>query len=385
VFAVLAVAAVLGVAVLLGSLWLEHRTAVELPALTGRFAVGRAVYDWRDERTRELLVWIWYPSSAGPSAAADDYLPPRLRAEVERARPPLISRFLTRDLSKVRIHSTRNPDVSPLQQSFPVVILRAGASAEVWNYSALAEDLASHGYVVVGFDTPYRTGLVVFPDGRVFRRSPDNDPERWSAREREHRASALLDAWTADAAFVLDRLERLNTTDADRFRGRLDMTRVGIFGHSFGGAAAAQFCREDPRCRAGVDVDGALHGRVIEAGIDRPFLFLLSDHGGESDPESLGILANIQSVYGRLPANGRLRVVINGANHFTFTDDGALLKSRLLRGVLRLFGKLRIGGRRQLEVTSYCLHTFFDAYLKEADGSPIRIASPRYPELRAME
>jgi len=68
-------------------------------------------------------------------------------------------------------------------------------------------------------------------------------------------------------AFVLDRLERLNTSDASgKFTGRLDMTRVGVFGHSFGGAAALQFCHEDSRCKAGIDVDGAPHGSAIQAG-----------------------------------------------------------------------------------------------------------------------
>jgi predicted dienelactone hydrolase len=104
----------------------------------------------------------------------------------------------------------------------------------------------------------------------------------------------LLTAWIADIAFVLDRLERLNSSDASgKFAGRLDMSRVGIFGHSFGGATAAQFCHEDSRCKAGVDVDGTPHGSVIQAGINRPFLFLLSDHSRESDPESHHILANI--------------------------------------------------------------------------------------------
>jgi predicted dienelactone hydrolase len=57
-----------------------------------------------------------------------------------------------------------------------VVILRAGASLEVLSYSTLAEDLASHGYVVVGIDAPYRTWTVVFPGGRVLRRTPENNP-----------------------------------------------------------------------------------------------------------------------------------------------------------------------------------------------------------------
>src|ERR1700726_3375353 len=94
-FAGLAMLGVVGVAALLVSLWLEHRTEVTLPTPTGGFAVGRALYDWADEETldtlapgpgikRELLVWIWYPAVAGPSAAIDDYLPAPSRTAVER-------------------------------------------------------------------------------------------------------------------------------------------------------------------------------------------------------------------------------------------------------------------------------------------------------------
>lgn len=228
-FAVLAMLGVLGAGGLLESLWLEHRTEITLPTPTGSFAVGRATYSWADDVTsdtlapvpgakRELLVWIWYPSAAGQSTAMmDDYLPAPVRAEAERARGVLISRFLTRDLSKVRAHSIRNADVSPRQRSYPVVIMRAGAFAEVWNYSTLAEDLASHGYVVVGFDAPYRTNEVVFPDGRVMRRTQENNPElclELKGPEQARCMNRLLTAWTADIAFVLDRLERLKTSDA---------------------------------------------------------------------------------------------------------------------------------------------------------------------------
>jgi predicted dienelactone hydrolase len=197
----------------------------------------------------------------------------------------------------------------------------------------------------------------------------------------------LLAAWTADIAFVLDRVERLNAADASgKFTGRLDMARVGVFGHSFGGATAAQFCSQDARCKAGIDVDGSLHGSVLQAGIHKPFMFLLSDHGDfSSDAESRQIMGDIQSIYNRLPPDERLLIAIRGANHFTFSDDGAVLKSRLMRGLLRVFGKLGIDGRRQLAVTAYCVHSFFDAYLKGPGVSRVRISSPLYPEIQVLE
>jgi dienelactone hydrolase len=399
--AVAAILGVLGIAVSLGTLWLEHRTEVTLPTPTGSFTVGRALYAWTDGgrpdtlapvpgAKRELVVWIWYPSAAGPSGeVADEYLPARWREEIERASGGLIAHFLTRDRSRVHGHSARNPEMSPLQPAYPVVILRAGASAEVANYTTLAEDLASHGYVVVGFDAPYRTHAVVFPDGRAMYRTPENDPERcleMGVPEREACVSRLLSAWTADIAFVLDRLEGLTASDAaGRFAGRLDMTRVGLLGHSFGGATAAQFCHDDSRCKAGIDLDGAPFGSVVREGLHRPFMFVLSEQIHSSDPETREVLANVQSIYDRLPRDGRLRVAIRGANHFLFSDDGALLKSHIVTGTLRRLGILGIDGRRQLAVTAYCAHSFFDTYLKGASVSPLAIASPLYPELQVLD
>jgi dienelactone hydrolase len=399
--AVAAILGVFGLAALLGTLWVEHRTEVTLPAPTGSFAVGRALYAWIDEGTpdalapvpgakRELVVWIWYPSAAGPSGeVADDYLPARWREEIEDASGALIAHFLTRDRSRVHGHSARNPDMSPLQRAYPVVILRAGASAEVVNYTTLAEDLASHGYVVVGFDAPYRTHAVVFPDGRAMRRTPENNPERClelSAPEGKDCATRLLTAWTADVGFVLDRLAGLSASDsAGKLAGRLDMTRVGVLGHSFGGATALQFCHDDPRCRAGIDLDGAPFGPVIREGLHQPFMFVLSDQIHSSDPETREVLANVQSIYDRLPRDGRLRVAIRGANHFLFSDDGALLKSHLVTGTLRGLGILGIDGRRQLAVTAYCVRSFFDAHLKGTSTSGLAISSPLYPEIQVLD
>lgn len=399
-FAILAMSGAGGLAVLLALLRLEHTIGVTLPVPTGPFAVGRTIYDWRDDKTvdalapvpgakRELQVWIWYPAARGQSTPADDYLPGPTRMAIERGNGVLIGKFLTRDLSKVRAHSLRDAEVSPEQRSYPVVMMRAGASLEVANYTTLAEDLASHGYVVVGFDAPYRTFVVAFSDGRVMTRTPENNPENCLGRtqvERERCANRLLNAWTSDMSFVLDRLEQLNDSDASgKFAGRLDMKRVGVFGHSFGGAATALFCHQDSRCKAGIDLDGAPHGDVIQTGLKQPFAFLLSDHSHESGPETSQIEGDIQSIYERLPAETRLRLTIRGANHFTFTDDGALLKSHLVLGFFRAAGRLGMSGPRQLAITSYCLRSFFDAYLKGANDLPAKIPSRVYPEIQVAQ
>ena len=97
------------------------------------------------------------------------------------------------------------------------------------------------------------------------------------------------------------------------------------------------------------------------------------------------IMANIQSIYDRLPPDGRLLIEIRGANHFLFSDDGALLKSHIVLRTLRMFGIVGIDGRRQLAVTAYCVHSFFDAYLKGTGVSRLNISSPLYPEIQVLE
>jgi hypothetical protein len=54
-------------------------------------------------------------------------------------------------------------------------------------------------------------------------------------------------------------------------------------------------------------------------------------------------------------------------------------------GVLRLLGKLGIDGRRQLGITTYCVHSFFDAYLKAISVSRLNISNPLYPEMQVLE
>jgi dienelactone hydrolase len=256
--------------------------------------------------------------------------------------------------------------------------MRAGLAALTTDYTTLAEDLASHGYVVVGFDAPYRSFVVVFPDGRTIARAPQNNADLVDGPQQEQLANKLVQAWSADMGFALDQLERLNTSDP-RFLGRLDMHRVGVFGHSLGGATALQFCHDDSRCKAGIDVDGAPLGSVISEGVTQPFMFLLSDHRSESDAETRPVEANIRSIYDRLPSDGRVEIVIRGANHYMFSD-GAMLKSPLVIRVMRTLGTLGLDGRRQVAVTRHYISTFFDVYLQAAPASQLQ-SQTEYPEI----
>lgn len=380
VVATLALIAALGFALLLALLWREHERVVVLPAPTGPLAVGRTMMAWtdpahRDELAptpntpRQLVVWIWYPASQTGAGRAADYLPASWRAALDRQRPVWMSAFIDHDLSRVRTHSTMDPPLADAELRYPIVILRAGLSALVASYTTLAEDLASRGYVVVGFDAPFRTTLVVFPDGAIRVRTRENDPERASDDNGQRRiVERLLTAWTSDTSFVLDRLAQLGAGEPpSRFAGRLDLQRVGVLGHSLGGAVAAQFCHADARCKAGIDMDGAPYGSVVGEGLHKPFMFLLSDHRADTDAQSRRIEHDILAIYDSIPAGERVKVEIPGANHYGF-GDVVLLKSQMLRRGLRAVGVMGMGAVEQLEATRDDVGAFFDRYLKGGGG-----------------
>lgn len=392
---VVVIAAVIGISsllVILGLMWADHNRETVLPTPTGPFAVGRTTYVWSDAKQpelmapktntkREVFAWIWYPAAPRKLSKPVEYLPAQWRTALEHQVGVLLTQFLTRDLSRVQVYSIRNAEVSPQQHSYPVVFMRAGLAALTTDYTSLAEDLASHGYIVVGFDAPYRTTVVVLPKGRVITRAPQNNADLVGGSKQEDLAKHLVQAWTSDMSFALDHLERLNTSDTSgKFLGRLDMQRVGVFGHSLGGATALQFCHDDSRCKAGIDVDGAPLGSVIEEGVNQPFMFLMSDHSSEPDAETRPVLANIRSVYNKLPHDSRLHILIRGSNHFMFSDRGAMLMSPLFMRLIRTLGIVHIDGRRQLALTAHYILTFFNTYLKGEPVSELN-TQPIYKEI----
>lgn len=391
--AALALLAVLSVAALFLLLSHEHSTPLTLPAPAGHFPVGRATFFWTnpavtDELSpvpgakRSVMVWMWYP--AAPSSAPPvEYLPASWREADAQHSGILLSKFLSHDLAKVRTHSAPDPPVSPAHSTYPVVILRAGGGAPTADFTTLAEDLASHGYFVVGFDAPYRTITFTFPDGHTVERSPASNPEGLGLDQANRVINRLLPMWTSDTKFVVDQLARLNAANpSGPFSGRLDLQHLGMFGHSFGGATSLQFCHDDSRCQAAIDMDGAPYGSVVQDGLHQPTLILLSDHSRElaSDPAAREIAANLHSIYDRLPADRRLFVVIAGANHFSFSDQ-ILLKSQYVVHALQAAGPFgHLDPQRGLALTAAYVHTFFDVYLQSAPASQLSNLPTQFPE-----
>lgn len=386
---------VVSVAILLLLMWREHRTSLMLPAPTGAFAIGRTAAvlskgtdrnsDAPDSRSGQaLMTWMWYPASLGSREPAAEYMPAPWRAAVSHRQGLFMRSFFKRQPAAVQTHSVSDAAMVEDGQPHPVVLLRPGGSALTTDFTTLAEDLASHGFVVVGFDAPYRSFVFVHPDGTVIPRAPGENVENANGNLGDPVISRLLASWVTDTQFVVDELERLNADRSWRFAGRLQMDRIGMVGHSFGGATALQFCHQDSRCKAAVDLDGIPFGSVVPDGLSTPGLLVLSDHSHEpSDASSREILGRLESIYERLPETRRGYVTIRNANHFSFSDQ-SLLNSQIATWLLRKavgFGGL--DGRRGLAITTDLVHTFFDVQMNGADAAAIRDLSRKYPELQS--
>jgi predicted dienelactone hydrolase len=367
----IALVSVVGVVAYLG---VNSHQAVFLPAPTGPYRVGRVIEDWVDRtrrdslapvpRPRELSVWIWYPAPhalSGPTAA---YLPPAWNRVLRLG--PLRS-WLRTSPALIHPHAI---DKAPVAGShLPVLVFAPGLGLAAYDYTTLAEDLASHGYVVAGINPSYSTTVVLSGD-RVIRSTSRGTADDGNDRADVRRLDAL---WVADMVFVAHRLQALDQEHAGRFAGRLLTERIGFFGHSLGGAAAAEACRVDAQCGGAVDIDGALW-RVVRRGIGKPFVFL----GHQGILQDSSVRAELRGVLQTVPRGQGHVLTVQGTAHQNFTDRAVYFWA-----LMRPVGMLgAIDGRRGLAITSRYVRAFFDGLLQGARSPLLAGPSSAYPEVR---
>ena len=140
---------------------------------------------------------------------------------------------------------------------------------------------------MVGVNHTYETAVTVLADGRTIPLNPDAKagalgPQTGPYEERFRQRAAVSD-------YKAPTWPRLRLARAARRRhgwalaGRIDLDRLGALGHSFGGNAALEWCRNDGRCLAAANLDGALWTEVARLGLNRPVLQVLAEHP-EFDP-----------------------------------------------------------------------------------------------------
>lgn len=383
--------AVLGALALLGALtWLRNRGVV-LPSPGGAYTVGRVEYDWVDtsradslgvdpQQPRKLNVWIWYPGERSSSTTSPaPYLPPAWIAA--RRHVAGAGTLLMQNPARIYAHSIAGLPLATARASYPLLIVQPGLGPVLPDYTTLCEALASYGYIVVGSTPTESAGVVVFKDGQVIYGTPQgNVPELATITDTQRILGDLIRVWAGDDRFVLDQVGQLNAADpAGRFTGRINLDAVGVLGHSFGGASAAQFCSLDARCKAGADLDGYPYGDVVQVGLRQPFMFLWSESPDPNDPAWLRAKRDADAIFQRLPP-GSLQATIDGTRHFNFADYAVEFEP-----VIHLLGELGpIDGAHGLRIIITYVRAFFDETLLH-QHDPVLDANPSpYPEVHLV-
>ncbi|GAB3208313.1 lipase [Marinactinospora endophytica] len=390
-----------------------------LPEPTGRHTVGVTELHlvqqgrpdpWLPDRDRELMVGIWYPAKADREARPAPYMPEGT-AEILGAE---FTATLGLDPEAIDYGAITSAGLSGAPADTrsgprPVVLFSPGGGVSRTLGTALVQELASHGYVVVTVD---HTGEapVQFPGGRVETSRLDDMPE-------DNPYLAMTDARVDDVRFVLDQLEEIASGDNPDAQGRalprglarvLDLSRIGAFGHSAGGATSIHAMAEDDQIDAAVDMDGSVVLGRNEAereafrerfpasteGVTRPFMFMgaaqeeIPEEGGEPvvHPNTHVTFED----WGRLWENSpgwKRDLNFPEARHFTFTDHLLFLpriQSELglpPEVVASVIGPLPDPGRAYASQHTY-LRAFFDLHLRGLARPVLDGESPHHPDVR---
>ncbi len=279
------------------------------------------------------------------------------------------------------------------QEKFPLVIFSHGAFGYYQSNTSSYMELASNGYVVISLDHPYHSFFTKDTSGKLITVNPQFINEVYYINEDEtpeeeifELSSKWLELRTQDICFVLDEVKKAADIQALNenwfYEGKeeageelqkavsmADGERIGLFGHSLGGAASVNVGRIRDDIDAVIDLDGTMMGEETgyENGAyqfqDEPYPVALLSVDNEKhhiDGKSLGSYY-VNNVVIDQALDGR-NTYIKGSAHFTFTD--LPLFAPALAKNLEMGTTSTIDDERGIRIVNEIVLMFFNHYLK---------------------
>ena len=332
-----------------------------LPSLTGTYGVGAKEIHLIDKSRleeftpddpddfREMMIRIWYPIDKDIIEPRVDYMDPPTFAWLKGRSPVPLITIPNNAYLFVRPHIKDEPKISQDQDMYPVIIFSPGYDGVYQIYTSLIENIVSNGFIVVSINHPYISGITVFPDGRKIYVASGSSGDLG------------IRSVVEDAKFVLDNITDINSSDPD-FQGKFDLSKVGMYGHSFGGASTSICCYEDERFLCGLTLDGVFYIDYISEGIEKPFMLMIAENRFNDD--------NVKDMWEKLNGDA-YKVEILGSTHYAFTDVGVLLKHLVPLIPIRLLGFGTIEPKRCVNITRAFELVFFEVYLKNRPAEDI--------------
>jgi len=322
--------------------------------------IGTAIYQLTDHsriethvpgtQSRELVIQIWYPAQPSNNQSYVSYLGKTSSIIKKNMSAGWATSEENFDyLDDMLSHSVANAPISNQCTLYPLLIFSPGFGTPYQLYTNYFETLARQNYIVVALSHTYNTNPTFFPDGRIIEQCESFKNAQSDVLHDE------LETWVADIRFVIDQMGIYNTNEDHLLSGKIDMHNIGIFGHSFGGAAAMRVCQLDQRMRACVNMDGKLWGNTLEQTITIPLMTLLSDaeinpHAKETDRCAFQLMSHAQ--------NDTYCFMISGAHHYSFSDDT----------ILTNYQYCTQDGKALVSFLPFLISSFFDTYLHHQDN-----------------
>lgn len=327
---------------------------------------------------RKIVVQAWYPADV-----PDDALPGLWEPDLDVVGPALARSFgfpgfMLDHVSEVRSHSY--PGAEPLSGRIPVVLYSHG-----WGgFRSVAldqmESIASHGYLVLAADHAYGavasrypdTGEVVYLDERALPEEEETDPDDY-----EDATQDLVETFADDLILILDQLALGDEGAFAAIARNADLERIGLYGHSTGGGAAARACLIDERCDAVAGLDAwvePIPDRFVARELQMPSLFIRSDEWREKDDDR-----RLRGMAERSPATSYW-IGLLGASHYDFTlppHFSAYSEALGLKGT--------VPSARVAAIVDDYLNGFFDRYLLGVGGAVLDEAPPPEVTIEVFE
>ncbi|TKX21722.1 1-alkyl-2-acetylglycerophosphocholine esterase-like protein [Elsinoe australis] len=347
-------------------------SAIVIPRPNGTYSVNAEITELVDSsRTvngsaRRLMATTFYPVGdyADCSPYTIPYMPPftaRLSAQLYSSEYGVPLPDNAFEQFELQICNASSPSRYSSHKSWPLTLFTPGKGAVRQFYGALAQRLASYGYIVVTIDTPLQSGIVEYLDGSYI--LAGNLSTEDAVRDR-----------VKDVSFVK---QQLLDSSAPRSNYKIDQSRIAVWGHSLGGAVAGQATLEDPSFKGGVNLDGTMYGSVVQQGLKKPFMVF--EHDGIND-------TSWHEFFAASPTRNKFALQLRNSTHNTFGDYSLLINLagyRAIPAVEAIVGPL--DGQRVLVVLTAFLDAFFKFVFTGRSQRILKRPGAAYPEMQVVD